>query len=34
MADHSVGRLTTGEVITYKLTASGSRTLRQPHKAR
>jgi len=34
MADHSIGRLTTGEVITYKLTASGSRTLRQPHKAR
>lgn len=34
MADHSVGRLTTGEQITYKLTASGSRTLRQPHKAR
>ena len=34
MADHSIGRLTTGEQITYKLTASGSRTLRQPHKAR
>lgn len=34
MADHSVGRLTTGEQITYKLTASGSRTLRQPHKAK
>lgn len=34
MADHSVGRLTTGELITYKLTAAGSRTLRQPHKAR
>jgi putative phage-type endonuclease len=34
MADYSVGRLTTGEQITYKLTASGSRTLRQPHKAR
>ena len=34
MADHSIGALTTGEQITYKLTAAGSRTLRQPHKAR
>ncbi len=33
MADHSIGVLTTGEQITYKLTAAGSRTLRQPHKA-
>ena len=34
MGDHSIGTLTTGEQITYKLTAAGSRTLRQPHKAK
>jgi putative phage-type endonuclease len=34
MGDHSIGTLTTGEQITYKLTAADSRTLRQPHKAK
>lgn len=33
LGNHSIGLLTTGEQITYKLTEAGHRTLRTPHKA-
>lgn len=33
LGNHSIGKLTTGEQITYKLTEAGHRVLRTPHKA-
>lgn len=33
LGNHSIGLLSTGEQITYKLTEAGHRTLRTPHKA-